>query len=357
MSEQKTSYLEDGTVLTREDVDRLSGGARRTMTSFTIPEGVTRIGGGAFRYCDQLISVTIPDSVTSIEAWAFHDCKSLTSITIPASVTSIGAWAFHGCTGLTSITIPDSVTSIGHDAFLGCTGLTSVTIPSSVTSIGYRAFDGCASLEAIIVVKNNPVYCAQGGILFNKEKTVLLCCPPKAVRNCYYIPNSVTSIGNDAFYGCASLTSVTVPASVTNIGFRAFSDCANLAEIIVAEENPAHCSVDGFLFSKDKTDLLRCPPKAVKDHYDIPSGVTAIEDWAFDGCASLTSVMIPDSVDYIGDEAFRNCTSLTSVTIPDSVRYIGVDAFNDCDQLTAIVQPDSYAEAYCWENDFPTKQA
>ena len=118
---------------------------------YTIPEGVTSIGNGAFSYCTSLTSITIGDSVTSIGDRAFEGCGSLTSITIPNSVTSIGDGAFWECTSLTSITIGDSVTSIGEAAFYYCTSLTSITIPEGVTSIGDRAFYWCISLTSITI--------------------------------------------------------------------------------------------------------------------------------------------------------------------------------------------------------------
>ena len=140
-------------------------------------KSVTVTGGNilysAFYNCSSLTSITIPDGVTSIGEYAFWGCTSLTSVTIPDSVTSIGGKAFSGCSSLTSITIPNSVTSIENETFYGCSSLTSITIPNSVTSIGYKAFTGCTSLTSIT------------------------------------IPNSVTSIVHETFYGCSSLTSIT----------------------------------------------------------------------------------------------------------------------------------------------------
>ena len=274
-----------------------------SLTSVTIPDSVTSIGGSAFDGCRSLTSVAIPDGVTSIGDWTFSDCKSLTSVTIPDSVTSIGCWSFSNCASLTSVTIPGSVTSIGEYTFSGCTSLTSVTIPDSVTSIGDGAFCRCSSLTSVT------------------------------------IPDSVTSIGEQAFSYCKSLTSVTIPDSVTSIGVGAFASCTSLTGIWVTEGN-SHYSSDasGVLFNKDKTTLVQCPGTLAACM--IPDSVTSIVGYAFDGCASLTSVAIPDGVTSIGHGAFYNCTSLTSVTIPDGVTSIGNSAFYNCTSLTSVTIPD-----------------
>ncbi len=219
------------------------------------------------------------------------------------TLTSIGEGAFKSCNGLTSVTIPNSVTSIGGSAFSRCIGLASVTIPNSVTYIGYHAFSDCSSLPFVT------------------------------------IPNSVTSIGEGAFKGCNGLTSVTIPNSVTSIGEGAFVGCSGLENIYVDPENTNYSSIDGILYSKDATSIIKVP--ATKNNVTIPNSVTSIVYGAFEGCRGLTSVAIPNSVTSIGDYAFEDCRGLTSMTIPNSVTSIGLRAFHSCKSLISVTRPNS----------------
>ena len=206
-----------------------------SLTSIEIGASVTSIGDFAFYDCRSLTSIEIPDSVTSIGKGAFDSCTSLISIGIPDSVTFIGYSAFFGCSSLTSVVIPDSVTYIGEYIFFYCSSLTSVVIGGSVTYIGNYAFYGCSSLTSIEVSENNANYSSLNGNLYNKDKTTLIQYAIGKKDSEFKIPDSVTSIGEGAFYECYSLTSVVIGGSVTSIGWQAFYDCRSLTSVVIPD--------------------------------------------------------------------------------------------------------------------------
>jgi hypothetical protein len=283
--------------------------------------------------------------------------NDITTLDLQQGVTAIGDYAFYFCSVLTSVTSPNSVTSIGEDAFSYCSGLTSVTIPNSVTSIGSLAFVSCSALTSIDVDASNPDYSSVNGVLFNKLQDTLIQYPSGKIGD-YTIPNSVTSIGNDAFYTCSVLTSVTIPNSVTSIGGGAFCECSGLISVTIPNSvtsigslafgycsvltsidvdasNPDYSSVNGVLFNKLQDELMQYPSGKIGD-YTIPNSVTTIGAGAFWSYSGFTSITIPNSVMTIGAGAFFSCSGLTSVTIGNSVTTIEMNAFLFCDGLTEL---------------------
>ena len=337
----------------------------KDIKSVVIESGITSIGNFAFDNCSSLTSVTIPDSVTSIGNYAFNDCYGLTSVTIPDSVQSIGDSAFSWCSSLTSVTIGSGVTSIGNYAFYGCSSLTSVTIPDSVQSIGDNAFYDCDSLTSVYITdlaawcgisfsnsSSNPL-CYADDLYLNGELVTDLVIPDSvqsigysAFRGCsslksVTIPDSMISIGDAAFLDCWNLMSMTIPASVTSIGNRAFSCCSGISGISVASNNKNYSSKDGVLFNYDKTKLIQYPAGKHEVSYTIPSGVTSVAEYAFEGNWTLTSITIPNSMTSIGDYAFFFCDGITSMTIPNNITSIGDGAFTNCHRLERITIPNS----------------
>ena len=269
-----------------------------SLTNVTIPYSVTYIGGHAFWGCSSLTNVTIPYGVTYIDERAFWGCSSLRNVTIPDSVTNIEEGAFHGCSSLTNITIPDSVTSLGDSAFRGCSSLTSVTIPDSVTSIEDSLFNGCSSLSSVTIA------------------------------------DGITSIGDLAFNGCSSLTSVTLPGSVTSLGLLVFGSCDNFESINVSKNSKSFCSVDGVLFSKDKTRLKLYPQAKLNTLYSIPENVVSISSYAFVGCNNIVGIVIPVSVKSIDWHSFANCSNLKDVYYSGSQsQWKAIDIDDDNDNL------------------------
>ena len=340
-----------------------------SLSKIVIPASVASIGEWAFWGCSSLSDIVIPTSVTSIGEWAFGDCSSLSDIVIPTSITSIGDKAFMGCRSLSEIVLPSSVTSIGNHAFCGCISLSDIVIPTSITSIGNRAFNDCSSLSDIVIPSSvtsigdcaflgcsslkyisipKSVICLNGNpfadwngkleclspnfiyeddVLFDKDKSRIISFRNKNIES-YVIPTGITSIGNNAFSGCGSLSDIVIPSSVTSIGYSAFYHCDFLSKIVIPS-SVTSISDSAFLLCRSLSKIV------------IPSSVTSIGNNAFSGCRSLSDIVIPSSVTSIGDGAFSDCVSLSYIAIPSSVTSIGDSVFYHSDTLSKIVIPSS----------------
>jgi len=320
---------------------------------------VTSIKYQAFYECYNLTSITIPNTVTSIGSEAFRNCWNLTSITIPASVEEIGIQAFENSgvkkvvlnsnaivskdygniqvgTSLESIfggqveeyILGEEVTRIGRMAFESCYNLTTINIPNSVTSIGTNAFLW-SNLNSVHISDMESWYKIQ---FENAESN------PVYIANHLYvngeeikdleIPNSVTSIGNYTFAGFKAPTSIIIPNSVTSIGEGAFLDCTGLSSITIPNNVTSICK-ETFKNCSNLTSII------------IPNSVTKIEENAFVACTGLTSINLPNSLIIIGNGAFYGCENITSVTLGNSVTNIGKEAFSGCTKITSIDIPNS----------------
>ncbi len=357
-----------------------------------IPDSVTSIGKNAFYDCDQLTSVFIPDSVTSVGSSCFYSCNNLTYAKLPQNmnvvstcifyeckkletvvfgmnVTEIGNYAFYNCNQL-KVDLPGNIVKIGGSTFRNCKSLTEITIPKSLTDCDSDIFSGCSNLKTIKFEK---------GITTIPEKLF------SGYDDSWFdgleeidIPETVTTIGESAFYNCKNLTTVTgmknvtkigdcafyncsqlkvdLPGNIEKIGFSTFRNCKSLTEITIPK-SLTDCSNDIFSGCsnlktiKFEKGITTIPEKLFSgyddswfdglEEIDIPETVTTIGGSAFENCKNLTTVTGMKNVTKIGYNAFCNCSNLKEIIIPDGVTSIGSNAFQNCTSLASVRIPNS----------------
>lgn len=219
------------------------------LTSINLPDSITSIGESAFAQCTGIKEIHIPASLTEIKNYSFMGCMSIKSIEIPEGVTSIGMSAFDSCVSLANVKFPQSLKNIGSTAFTMCSALAEINLPDSVTHIGDYAFSDCTSVErvsisqyvekigagpfygceklvSIDVDENNPNYKSIDGNLYSKDEKTFIQYAMGKENVPFYIPDTVTIIGDSAFRGCRSLKNVIIPASVENVQAFAFFACS-----------------------------------------------------------------------------------------------------------------------------------
>ena len=394
-----------GEVRIAEGVTQIPGwlfDSNSRVTSIVVPEGVTEIGYYAFRGCTGLTSVTLPSTLETLRDGVFIECTNLASIEdrsgkflkvvdglvysmdgtqliavlasvsgevrIAEGVTEIPDRLFSKNLRVTSVVVPEGVTSIWFEAFYECTNLTSITLPSTLETIE----EGAIPLSTVI--RSEPGVYAHTWALENGytwQSTQQTADPDFEITDGVLtkytgaggdvvIPEGVTSIGDQAFYSCAGLTSVVIPEGVASIGSSAFRFCSNLTSVTLPstvktfgqfvfsgceklssiEDQSGKCVkiLDGVVYNADGTELVAVLTSAAGE-LRIAEGVTEIPANLFQGNRLITSVIFPEGLTTIGDYAFNYCTNLQTVQLPESLTTIGQFAFANCDHLSQLTLP------------------
>lgn len=281
-----------------------------SLSEISIPSSVETIGEYAFYDCKSLASLYIPDGVKEIQSRAFAYCTNLSYVRLPSTITTLTD-AFFNCSSLTHVTVPSGVTKINDGAFSECTSLESVTLPESLESISGYAFYHCSALKALNIADSAGNFASVDGVLYNKDKTKIICYPAGKENTEFSIPSDVTAIGDYAFNYAQNLKSIAFPESVQSIGEYAFRYCTAIEALTIPEN--ASISYGGFDHCTGLTTLT------------LPSSVTEIGSWGFANCTSLTDVY------YLGTRTQWN--SFIEGTQHDCLKNANVHCLYDCAEL------------------------
>ena len=276
------------------------------ITELDLSGANASIGTSAFSNCNSLRTVKL-SGVNTIESGAFYGCDELVNLEMSDTLTTIEGSAFCSCTSLKTVIFSDSVTTIADGSFTDCTGLESVTIGKGCTSVTASAFTRNVNLVKFDVSEDNESYTSVDGVLYNKEKTAVVCYP-KSLSGEYVIPDTVTSIEKAAFENCNKLTKITIGSGVETVNPYAFNQCNLLATVVFKDSDTANKKIceRAFYYCGSLTEV------------DFGNAVTSIGDYAFTICSKIKSLEFPDSLTSIGQFAFSPYTDRTGGTYKES---------------------------------------
>ena len=409
-------------------IEEQSFGWCTALLSVSLPEGLEFIGSDAFWYCRKLSTLNIPDSVKVIMEGLFGGCDALKEIVlspehpvlalvdgvlfnradsvllwypvtrsgreyeVPDGTRRIASEAFYH-SKLEKIVLPESIEELASSALSGCDSLKTFNIPSKVTKMD-GVISSCDHLESISVAEENEVLASVDGVLFDKTTHTLIKYPavkrgssytvpegtevigtlafesaglteiifPDSVRSigsnafrfCYklkavLLPEGIEEIGSFAFQYCSSMEKAVLPASLTKVDSNPFLNCEKLREIVVSEDNPAFMLINGCLVQKEEMILLACPGTTEENMLEFPSGIRMVGADAFENCKGLEEIIFGEGLEVIDVYAFHGCSGLKRIVLPASVIEINRAAFDleKIKDVVFVVTPGSYAENFC----------
>lgn len=302
-----------------------------SLESAVLPSGLTSISGSLFSNCSKLKSISIPDKVTTIGTYAFYNCSSLTSLTLPAGLTVIENRVLYGCSGLKSIVIPANVTAINQYAFYNCSSLTEIEIPQKVSTIGNYAFGYCSKLSKIVCLPTTPP--SGSASMFTGTALVDIVVPDGTVtvyRNAPYWSNYASVIKDQTSGDVISFADL----AVRDICVKSGWDENNDKQISFWEAQKVESL--GTAFKQSGITKF--------NELQFFTGLTSIDESAFEGCTSMTAITLPKEVTTIQKSAFRDCSSLPSITLPTELTALGARVFQGCSKLQSISIPSKVAD-------------
>lgn len=335
------------------------------LSSITVRGQVKFVGDSAFYRCKNLKEVHLPDGVVYLGEHAFNQCESLSVLEMGTGLKTIREFALANCRSLRNLELPDDLKSIERNAFQNCSSLQSLRVPSTVTQMGINLLQGCSSLTDLTLPYLGLTEGESAGLatfmLPNgcslHRLTVLRGDQVEAQAFAHYssireikLPDSVVSIGENAFLGCTDLQTVNFPRALTSVGSYAFKDCSSLGSATISDM-VTHFG-DGVFEGCSSLQTASLPARITTippntffqceslESVAIPKDVTVIEPSAFEGCRSLKQVVLPSGLSELGDYAFSGCSSLSQVTIPSGVTALREGVFADCTSLVDIMLPD-----------------